>query len=47
MTIRNGLIRRASQVNKNNTFGLQDIGIGAILAAGDPVTATAVVLAKK
>lgn len=47
ITIRDGLLKRLSQENKNNTFWLQDIGVGAILSAGDPVTATAIVIWKK
>ncbi len=47
IVIRDGLLRRLSQENKNNTFGLQDIWVWAILAAWDPITATAVVIGKK
>lgn len=47
LTLRNGVLRSASQNAKNNLIGLQDMGIWAILSAGNPFTATGVILAKK
>lgn len=47
VVIRDWLLRRLSQENKNNTFWLQDIGVGAILSAGEPITATAIIIWKK
>ena len=46
-TIRDWLLRRLSQENKNNEFGLQDIGIWAILWQGDPFISAWVIVAKK
>lgn len=47
ITIRNWLLRRLSQENKNNTFWLQDLWVWAILSAWDPVAATAIIVWKK
>ena len=47
IVIRDWLLRRLSQENKNNTFWLQDIWIWAILSAGEPITATAIIIGKK
>ncbi len=45
--LRNGLLRRLSQEQKNFTFWLQDIGVWAILWHGEPISAVWVMLAKK
>lgn len=47
ITIRDWLLRRLSQENKNNTFSLQDIWVWAILSAWEPIAATALVIGKK
>lgn len=45
--MRDWVLRRLSQENKNNTFGLQDLWVWAILWSGDPVTSTAIIFGKK
>lgn len=47
ITIRDGLIRSVSQGKKNNRIWLQDLWIGAIMSAWDPVTAWGIFLTKK
>lgn len=47
IVIRDWLLKRLSQENKNNTFWLQDIWIWAILWQWDPITSTAIVIGKK
>lgn len=47
IVIRDWLLRRLSQENKNNTFWLQDIWIWAVLSAWEPITATAIIIGKK
>ena len=45
--MRDWVLRRLSQENKNNVIWLQDIWVWAILSAWDPVTATALITGKK
>ena len=47
ITIRDWLIRSVSQWKKNNRIWLQDLWIGAIMSAGDPVVAWGIFLWKK
>lgn len=47
ITLRDGVLRRLSQENKNNKIGIQDIWVWAILWAGNPLTTAAVIFWKK
>lgn len=47
IALRDGVLRRLSQENKNNKIWLQDIWVGAILWAGDPFTTASVIFWKK
>jgi hypothetical protein len=47
ITIRDWLIRSVSQWKKNNRIWLQDLWIGAVMSAGDPVVAWGIFLWKK
>lgn len=47
ITIRDGILRDLSQKSKNNVFGLQDLGVWAILSGWEPITAAAVIVGKK
>lgn len=45
--MKDALLRSLSKEERNNLIGLQDIGIGAILAGGEPVSAVATIVGKK
>lgn len=47
IALRDWVLRRLSQENKNNKIGLQDIWVGAIFWAGDPFTTASVIFGKK
>ncbi len=47
ISLRDWVLRRLSQENKNNKIGLQDIWVGAILWAGDPLTTASIIFGKK
>ena len=47
IALRDWVLRRLSQENKNNKIGLQDIWVGAIFWAGDPLTTASVIFGKK
>lgn len=45
--MKDALLRRLSQEERNNFIGLQDLGVSAILSGGEPVSAVATIVAKK
>lgn len=47
LEMKDALLRRLSQEERNNFIGLQDLGVSAILSGGDPVSAVATIAAKK
>lgn len=47
LVMKDALLRRLSQEERNNFIGLQDLGVSAILSGGNPITAAATIAAKK
>lgn len=47
LEMKDALLRRLSQEERNNFIGLQDLGVSAILSGGEPVSAVATIVAKK
>lgn len=47
LVMKDALLRRLSQEERNNFINLQDLGVSAILSGGNPVTAVATMAAKK
>jgi predicted PP-loop superfamily ATPase len=47
LEMKDALLRRLSQEERNNFIGLQDLGVSAILSGGEPVSAVATIAAKK
>lgn len=47
LVMKDALLRRLSQEERNNFIGLQDLGVSAILSGGNPAVALGTVVAKK